>query len=119
VLDFALTAPFVVLTLHAVRDLRGDLPTPLLALLCAPAARVLFPPQLLLAVTVGPHLWGRNALLSILAGTAVHVARAGTLCTARRGSGRCRRPAEPLAQPCLGAVGAVRRRVKEWPAGSA
>ncbi len=23
------------------------------------------------------------------------------------------------SQPCLGAVGAVRRRVKEWPAGSA
>ncbi|MFH8659332.1 hypothetical protein [Streptomyces afghaniensis] len=48
-LDFALTALFVVLALDAVRDLRGDLPTPLLALLCALAARFLFPHQLLLA----------------------------------------------------------------------
>ncbi|MEU6913280.1 AzlC family ABC transporter permease [Streptomyces olindensis] len=48
-LDFALTALFVVLALDAVRDLRGDLPTPVLALLCALAARLVFPHQLLLA----------------------------------------------------------------------
>ncbi|MFI0975940.1 AzlC family ABC transporter permease [Streptomyces sp. NPDC021093] len=48
-LDFALTAMFTVLALDAVRDLRGDLPTPVLALLSAVAARLLFPGQLLLA----------------------------------------------------------------------
>ncbi|MFH8774513.1 AzlC family ABC transporter permease [Streptomyces sp. NPDC017958] len=46
-LDFALTALFTVLSLDAVRDRRGDLPTPLLALLSALAARLLFPGQLL------------------------------------------------------------------------
>ena len=46
-LDFALTALFTVLALDAVRDRRGDLPTPLLALLSALAARLLFPGQLL------------------------------------------------------------------------
>jgi branched-subunit amino acid transport protein AzlD len=35
-------------------------------------------PLAALAVTVGLHLWRRNALLSILAGTAVHVTLAGT-----------------------------------------
>ncbi|MEU2285803.1 AzlC family ABC transporter permease [Streptomyces sp. NPDC013178] len=48
-LDFALTALFTVLALDALRDLRGDLPTPLLALLSALAARLLFPGQMLLA----------------------------------------------------------------------
>lgn len=47
-LDFALTALFAVLALDAVRDRRGDLPTPLLALLSALAARLLLPGQLLL-----------------------------------------------------------------------
>ncbi len=46
-LDFALTALFTVLALDAVRDLRGDLPTPALALLSALAARLLFPGQML------------------------------------------------------------------------
>ncbi|MEU5387160.1 AzlC family ABC transporter permease [Kitasatospora cineracea] len=46
-LDFALTALFTVLALDAVRDLRGDLPTPVLAVLSALAARLLFPGQLL------------------------------------------------------------------------
>lgn len=46
-LDFALTALFTVLALDAVRSRRGDLPTPLLALLSALAARLLFPGQLL------------------------------------------------------------------------
>ncbi|MFI9029612.1 AzlC family ABC transporter permease [Streptomyces sp. NPDC053560] len=48
-LDFALTALFAVLALDAVRDLRGDLPTPVLAALCALAARLLFPHEMLLA----------------------------------------------------------------------
>ncbi|MET7362083.1 AzlC family ABC transporter permease [Streptomyces sp. NPDC005562] len=48
-LDFALTALFTVLALDAVRDLRGDLPTPLLALGSALAARLLFPGEMLLA----------------------------------------------------------------------
>ncbi|MDT0446206.1 branched-chain amino acid transporter permease [Streptomyces johnsoniae] len=36
-------------------------------------------PLAALAVTVGLHLWRRNALLSILGGTAVHVALASTV----------------------------------------
>ncbi|MEV4873301.1 branched-chain amino acid transporter permease [Streptomyces syringium] len=36
-------------------------------------------PLAALAVTVGLHLWRRNALLSILGGTAVHVILASTL----------------------------------------
>lgn len=46
-LDFALTALFTVLALDALRELRGDLPTPALALLSALTARILFPGQLL------------------------------------------------------------------------
>ncbi len=46
-LDFALTALFTVLALDAIRDRRGDLPTPALALLSALAARLAFPDQLL------------------------------------------------------------------------
>ncbi|WP_046729824.1 AzlC family ABC transporter permease [Streptomyces humi] len=48
-LDFAMTALFAVLALDAVRDRRGDLPTPVLALLSALVARVVLPGQLLLA----------------------------------------------------------------------
>jgi predicted branched-subunit amino acid permease len=48
-LDFALTALFTVLALDALKDLRGDLSTPALALLSAVAARLLFPGQMLLA----------------------------------------------------------------------
>ncbi|MEU9996640.1 AzlC family ABC transporter permease [Streptomyces sp. NPDC050848] len=48
-LDFALTALFAVLALDAIRDLRGDVPTPVLALLSALAARMIFPGQMLLA----------------------------------------------------------------------
>ncbi|MDI3405212.1 branched-chain amino acid transporter permease [Streptomyces cavernicola] len=39
-------------------------------------------PVIALAVTVGLHLWRRNALLSILGGTAVHVALASLVFTA-------------------------------------
>ncbi|MGW0765559.1 AzlC family ABC transporter permease [Streptomyces sp. NPDC002676] len=46
-LDFALTALFTVLALDAVRGLRADPPTPLLALLSALVARLLCPGQLL------------------------------------------------------------------------
>ncbi|GAA1713849.1 AzlD domain-containing protein [Fodinicola feengrottensis] len=38
-----------------------------------------WPTVLALAVTVALHLWRRNVLLSILAGTAVHVALASTV----------------------------------------
>lgn len=48
-LDFAMTALFAVLALDAVAERRGDLPTPVLALASALAARLLFPGQLLLA----------------------------------------------------------------------
>ncbi|MBT2400372.1 AzlC family ABC transporter permease [Streptomyces sp. ISL-100] len=48
-LDFALTALFTVLALDAIPDLRGDVPTPVLALLSAVAARLIFPDQMLLA----------------------------------------------------------------------
>ncbi|WP_428986316.1 AzlC family ABC transporter permease [Streptomyces camelliae] len=48
-LDFALTALFTVLALEAVRERREDLPTPVLALLSALAARLLLPGSLLLA----------------------------------------------------------------------
>ncbi|MFJ9680356.1 AzlC family ABC transporter permease [Streptomyces sp. NPDC101194] len=51
-LDFAMTALFAVLALDAVRERRGDLPTPVLALLSALAARLLFPGQMLLAAFV-------------------------------------------------------------------
>ncbi|MFE0459652.1 AzlC family ABC transporter permease [Kitasatospora sp. NPDC058965] len=47
-LDFALTALFAVLALDAVRERKDDLPTPALALLCALAARLVLPGQLLL-----------------------------------------------------------------------
>lgn len=48
-LDFAMTALFAVLALDAVRERRDDLPTPVLALLSALAARLLLPGQMLLA----------------------------------------------------------------------
>ncbi|MFE7572765.1 AzlC family ABC transporter permease [Streptomyces sp. NPDC057539] len=46
-LDFALTALFAVLVLDAIRDRRDDLPTPVLALLSALAARLLLPGQMM------------------------------------------------------------------------
>ncbi|MFE7527104.1 AzlC family ABC transporter permease [Kitasatospora sp. NPDC057542] len=46
-LDFAMTALFAVLALDAVTERRGDLPTPVLALLSALAARLLAPAELL------------------------------------------------------------------------
>jgi 4-azaleucine resistance transporter AzlC len=46
-LDFALTALFTVLVLDVLRDLRGDLPTPALALGSALVARFLLPDQML------------------------------------------------------------------------
>ncbi|MFE2725879.1 AzlC family ABC transporter permease [Kitasatospora sp. NPDC059327] len=49
-LDFALTALFVVLTIDAYRA-RRDIPTPVLALVCALTARFVLPGQLLLAAT--------------------------------------------------------------------
>ncbi|MEV7866330.1 AzlC family ABC transporter permease [Streptomyces sp. NPDC088124] len=51
-LDFALTALFAVLALDAIRERRGDLPTPVLALLSALAARLLLPGQMMPAACV-------------------------------------------------------------------
>ncbi|MFE6686782.1 branched-chain amino acid transporter permease [Streptomyces sp. NPDC057743] len=56
----------VILVVYALRDLPVTEPRAL-----APLAA--------LAVTIGLHLWRRNALLSILGGTAVHVALASTV----------------------------------------
>ncbi|MEU6233609.1 AzlD domain-containing protein [Kitasatospora sp. NPDC047058] len=57
----------VILTVYSLRDL--PLTSPQHA---APAL-------LALAATLGLHLWRRNAVLSILGGTAVHVTLASTL----------------------------------------
>ncbi|MFJ8717960.1 hypothetical protein ACIRD9_33115 [Streptomyces violaceus] len=46
-LDFALTALFAVLTVDAIRA-RRELPTPVLAQICALVARFAFPSQMLL-----------------------------------------------------------------------
>ncbi|MEV5595238.1 AzlC family ABC transporter permease [Streptomyces sp. NPDC052496] len=66
-LDFAMTALFAVLALDAVTERRGDLPTPVLALLSALAARLVFPGQLLpvafalfTAALLARHLTTRN-----------------------------------------------------------
>lgn len=56
----------VILVVYCLRDLP------------ATHARVVAPVAAL-TVTVGLHLWRRNALLSILGGTAVHVALASTV----------------------------------------
>ncbi|MFF4410187.1 AzlC family ABC transporter permease [Streptomyces sp. NPDC001404] len=48
-LDFAMTALFTVLALDAISERRNDLPTPVLALLSALVARLVFPGQMLLA----------------------------------------------------------------------
>ncbi|WP_269855939.1 branched-chain amino acid transporter permease [Streptomyces sp. RPT161] len=57
----------VIILVYCLRDLPLTNPVRL----CAPL--------LALAATVGLHLWRRNALLSILGGTTVHVALASTL----------------------------------------
>ncbi|ANP51485.1 branched-subunit amino acid transport protein AzlD [Streptomyces griseochromogenes] len=56
----------VILVVYCLRDVPPD------------HARALAP-FAALTVTVGLHLWRRNALLSILGGTAVHVALASTV----------------------------------------
>ncbi len=48
-LGFAMTALFIVLALDAIRARRGDLPTPVLALLSAVVARLILPGEMLLA----------------------------------------------------------------------
>lgn len=48
-LDFAMTALFAVLALEALRNWREDVPTPVLALVSALAARLFFPGEMLLA----------------------------------------------------------------------
>ncbi|MBK1787082.1 AzlC family ABC transporter permease [Prauserella cavernicola] len=51
-LEFAMTALFAVLAIDAVRERRGDVPTPVLAVLSAVAARLLFPGEMLMAAFV-------------------------------------------------------------------
>lgn len=66
-LEFALTALFTVLALDALKDTRGDVPTPVLALGSALAALFLFPEQMLVAAfalfaaaLLGRHLMTRR-----------------------------------------------------------
>lgn len=63
-LDFAMTALFTVLALDALRDRRGDLPTPVLAVLSALIARWLAPGEFLLVAFVlfAAGLLARRAL---------------------------------------------------------
>ncbi|MBM7442329.1 branched-chain amino acid transporter permease [Streptomyces sp. HB132] len=56
----------IILVVYCLRDLPASHPRALA-------------PLVALAVTIGLHLWRRNALLSILGGTAVHVALASTV----------------------------------------
>ncbi|MCD9145072.1 branched-chain amino acid transporter permease [Streptomyces albireticuli] len=82
--------PFAVLTplrsSRTVQYLSTRIPAGVMVILLAYCLRDLpvtharsLAPLIALAVTVGLHLWRRNALLSILAGTAVHVTLASTL----------------------------------------
>ncbi len=57
----------LILAVHTLRDVPTD------------SALSASPFLVAVAVTVGPHVWRRNALVSILAGTAVHVAIATLL----------------------------------------
>ncbi|MGI5176191.1 branched-chain amino acid transporter permease [Dactylosporangium sp. CA-152071] len=57
----------VILAVYCLRDLPSAPTHRLLAVLLA------------LAATIGLHLWRRSALLSILGGTAIHVALASTV----------------------------------------
>lgn len=72
-LDFAMTALFAVLVIEALGNVRrGDLPTPILALLSALAARLLLPGEMLLAAftlfTAG--LLARRLALNLAGSTA-------------------------------------------------
>lgn len=60
------TGVMVILVVYCLRDLP------------ATQSRALAP-LAALAVTIGLHLWRRSALLSVLGGTAVHVALASTI----------------------------------------
>jgi len=71
----------------AVRHLSSRLPAGVMVILLAYCLRGFLPadphrtlaPLLALAVTVALHLWRRNVLLSVAAGTTVHVAVASAL----------------------------------------
>ncbi|WP_030670334.1 branched-chain amino acid transporter permease [Streptomyces rimosus] len=82
--------PFAALTplraSRTVRYLSARMPAGVMVILLAYCLRDLsltekrsLAPLVALAVTVGLHLWRRNALLSILGGTAVHVILASTV----------------------------------------
>lgn len=82
--------PFTVLTTlrgsRVVGYLRSRMPTGVMVILALYSVRDLpithlrvLAPLAALGVTVGLHLWRRNALLSILTGTAVNVSVASTV----------------------------------------
>ncbi|MFD7665929.1 branched-chain amino acid transporter permease [Streptomyces sp. NPDC059788] len=82
--------PFAVLTplraSRTVQYLSARMPAGVMVILLAYCLRDVsftqansLAPLIALAVTVGLHLWRRNALLSILGGTAVHVILASTV----------------------------------------
>ncbi|WBO62050.1 branched-chain amino acid transporter permease [Streptomyces camelliae] len=82
--------PFAVLgplrASRTVRYLQSRMPAGIMVILVVYCLRDLpvthtavLAPLAALTVTVGVHLWRRNAPLSILAGTAVHVALASTV----------------------------------------
>ncbi|WP_351234315.1 AzlD domain-containing protein [Streptomyces sp. NPDC002133] len=82
--------PFAALTplraSRTVRYLSTRMPAGVMVILLAYCLRDLpvtearaLAPLAALAVTIGLHLWRRNALLSILCGTTTHVILAGTL----------------------------------------
>jgi branched-subunit amino acid transport protein AzlD len=83
-LPFAVLAPLR--SSRTVRYLSTRMPAGVMVILVVYCLRDLpvtharaFAPLAALAVTVGLHAWRRNALLSILGGTAVHVALASAL----------------------------------------
>ncbi|MFE7711844.1 branched-chain amino acid transporter permease [Streptomyces sp. NPDC057486] len=83
-LPFAVLAPLRASS--TVQYLSTRMPAGVMVILLAYCLRDLHPtevraiaPPAALAVTIGLHLWRRNALLSILGGTTVHVVLASTL----------------------------------------
>jgi branched-subunit amino acid transport protein AzlD len=83
-LPFAALAPLR--TSSTVRYLSTRMPAGIMVILVVYCLRDLplaqprvLAPLAALAVTIGLHLWRRNAMLSILGGTAVHVVLASTV----------------------------------------
>lgn len=68
------TGVMVMLVVYCLHDLPVPVP-----ILCAAASARAAAPLAALTVTAGLRLWRRNALLSILGGTATHVILASTV----------------------------------------